>query len=84
MIEYEGIVPPEEVEEDGSEMDETEDDTSGVEVYGANEVENGTQTSDSDSDEESRSNEDVPKRDHSASEHGQEDLRAEEDDGMEE
>ena len=84
VIEYEGIIPPEEVDEDGSEMDEAEDDTPGPEVHGANEVENATQTSDCDSDEESGSDEDVPKHDRDASKHGQEDLGTEEDDGMEE
>lgn len=86
VIEYEGIIPPEEVDEDGSEMDETEDDTPDPEVHGANEVENDSQTSDSDSDsdEESGSEEDTSKHDHDASEYGQEDLGAEEDDAMEE
>ena len=84
VIEYEGIIPPEEIEEDGSEIDETEDDTSGTEVHGANEVENGTQASNSESDEENGCDEDIPKRDHRAIGHGQEDLRAEEEDGMEE
>ena len=84
VIEYEGIIPPEEIDEDGSEMDETEDDTFGVEYHDTNDVGNGTQTSDSDSDEESESDEDAPKHDDDASEHGQEDLRAEEDDSMEE
>ena len=84
VIEYEGIIPAEEVDEDGSEMDETEDDISGPEVDDANEVENGTQTSDSGSDHESMSDEDASKSDGDASVHGQEDLRAEEDDGMEE
>ena len=84
VIEYEGIIPPEEVDEDGSEMDEPEDDISGPEVDDANEVENGTQTSDSGSDDESGSDEDASKSDGDASEHSQEDLRAEKDDGMEE
>ena len=88
VIEYEGIIPPEEIDEDGSEIDETEDDASGTKFYDANETENGTQTSDSESgsesDEESESDEDTSKYDDGASEQGQEDLRAEEDDSMEE
>ena len=84
VLEYDGIIHPEEIGEDGSEMDESEEDTSGPEVDDANEEENGTQTSDSDSDEESGSDGDVSKHDRDASEHGQEDLSAEEDDGMEE
>ena len=46
MIEYEGLILAEEIDEDGSEMDETEEDASGAEAHGAKE-ENGVRTSDS-------------------------------------
>ena len=84
MIEYEGIIPPEEIDEDGSESDETEDNTSDTEFHDANEAENGIQTSDSESNDESGSDEEISKYNDDASEHGQKDLRTEEDDSMEE
>lgn len=69
VIEYEGIIPPEEIDEDGSEMVEIEDDTSGTEFHDASE---STQisNSESDSDEESGSDGDNSKHDDDASEHG--------------
>ena len=75
VIEYGGIIPPEEIDEDGSEMDESEEDTSDDEVQDANKVDDGSQTSDSD--EESGSDKD-------ASEYGNDDSSPEEDDDMEE
>ena len=47
VIEFEGIIPAEEINEDGSEMDETEEDASDAEVHGKEE-ENGIKNSDSD------------------------------------
>ncbi len=80
VIEYEGILPAEEIDEDGSEMDDGEEDTSGAEVHDSNEEENDAVTSDSD--EESGSGEDASTHDEDASEYGQDDSD-EENAGME-
>lgn len=66
VIEYEGIIPAEEVDENGSEMDETEEDASGAEVHDAKEEENGIDTSDSDM--ESGNDERASQHDEDASE----------------
>ena len=48
VVEYEGIIPLEEIDADDSEMEVTEEDASGDEVHDANMVEDGSQISDSD------------------------------------
>ena len=47
VIEYEGIIPAEEMDEDDSEMDETEEAFSGAEVHDGKEEESSIKTSDS-------------------------------------
>lgn len=67
VIEYEGIIPAEEIDEDGSEMDETEEDAPSAEAHDGKDDKNGIDTGDSD--EESGSGEDTSGDDEDASEH---------------
>ena len=68
VIEYEGIMPAEEIDEDGSEMDETEEDASDAEVHNAKEVENHSKISDNDL--ESRHSESASQHDEGAPKNG--------------
>ena len=68
VIEYEGIMPAEEIDEDSSEMDETEEDASDAEVHDAKEVENHIKTSDNDL--EPGNSESASQHDESTSENG--------------
>ena len=81
VIEYEGIIPAEEIDEVGSEMDEVEEDTSGTEDNGTNDEENGAMISDND--EKSGSGEDASTDDEDVSEHEEDVVDSEEDAGME-
>ena len=76
VIEYEGIIPAEEIDEDGSDMDETQEDASGAKVYDEKEEKNGIETSDSV--EESASGEDASGEDEDTFEHGQDVVEPEE------
>ncbi|KAK0513738.1 hypothetical protein JMJ35_003460 [Cladonia borealis] len=80
VIEYEGIIPAEEIDEDGSELDDTED-ASGAEVHDGKEEGNGIETSHSV--QGPASGEDTSGDDEDASESGQDVLRPEENAGME-
>ena len=79
VIEYEGIIPAEEIDEDGSEADEMEEDGSGAEVDNAK-GENGIETSDSDT--ESGDDESASQYDGDSSEDGQDLFVPEEDAAM--
>ena len=68
VIEYEGIMPAEEIDEDGSEMDETEEDASDAEVHDAKEVEHHIKISDNDL--QSGNSESASQHDEGASENG--------------
>ena len=69
VIEYEGIIPAEEIDEDDSDIDETQEDASGAEVHNKKEDKTGIETSDSDM--ESGNDENASQHDGDASENGQ-------------
>ena len=81
VIEYEGMIPAEEIDEDGSEMDETEEDASGAEAYDVKEEENGNETDDSDM--EFGNDESDSQHDEDASEYEQDIAVPEENAGVE-